>query len=313
MEVVTLGESMVLFTPDSVGSFVYAGKFDKTLGGAESNVAIALSRLGHKVGWMSRLGNDDLGLFVRNFIRGEGVDTSNVVFDENYQTAVFFKERKNGAEPKVYYYRSNSAASHMKAADLDEAYIAKAKFLHITGITPALSESCKETVYHAISLARKNNVKVIFDPNIRLKLWSKDEAGTVLRDIARLCDVVLPGIEEGIIMTGQESPEAIANALLQGETSTVVVKLGKKGAYFATKSEDGYVNGEIVPIVVDPVGAGDGFAAGFISGMLRQWTVRESVELANKVASFALTVAGDVEGYPYWSQIESGQMEEILR
>jgi len=313
MEVVTLGESMVLFTPDSVGSFVYAGKFDKTLGGAESNVAIALSRLGHKVGWMSRLGNDDLGLFVRNFIRGEGVDTSNVVFDENYQTAVFFKERKNGAEPKVYYYRSNSAASHMKAADLDEAYIAKAKFLHITGITPALSESCKETVYHAISLARKNNVKVIFDPNIRLKLWSKDEAGTVLRDIARLCDVVLPGIEEGIIMTGQESPEEIANALLQGETSTVVVKLGKKGAYFATKSEDGYVNGEIVPIVVDPVGAGDGFAAGFISGMLRQWTVKESVELANKVASFALTVAGDVEGYPYWSQIESGQMEEILR
>lgn len=313
MEVVTLGESMVLFTPDSVGSFVYAGKFDKTLGGAESNVAIALSRLGHKVGWMSRLGNDDLGLFVRNFIRGEGVDTSNVVFDENYQTAVFFKERKNGAEPKVYYYRSNSAASHMKATDLDEAYIAKAKFLHITGITPALSESCKETVYHAISLARKNNVKVIFDPNIRLKLWSKDEAGTVLRDIARLCDVVLPGIEEGIIMTGQESPEEIANALLQGETSTVVVKLGKKGAYFATKSEDGYVNGEIVPIVVDPVGAGDGFAAGFISGMLRQWTVRESVELANKVASFALTVAGDVEGYPYWSQIESGQMEEILR
>jgi 2-dehydro-3-deoxygluconokinase len=313
MDVVTLGESMVLFTPDSVGSFCYSGKFDKTIGGAESNVAIALSRLGHNVGWMSRLGNDDFGLYVRNFIRGEGVDTTNVVLDKDYQTAVFFKERKSGEEPKVYYYRRNSAASHMKANDLKEEYIAKAKFLHITGITPALSESCKEAIYCAIEIARKNNVMVVFDPNIRLKLWSKEEAGRVIKDIACLCDVVLPGIEEGTILTGEHEPEKIAKELLQGETTTVVIKLGKKGAYFATKSEDGYVDGQIVQNVVDPIGAGDGFAAGFLSGMIRKWSVRESVELANRVAAYALTVAGDAEGYPYWSQIESKGQEEILR
>lgn len=313
MDVVTIGESMVLFTPDSAGSFCYAGKFDKTIGGAESNVAIALSRLGHEAGWMSRLGDDDFGLYVRNFIRGEGVDTANVVFDNNYQTAVFFKERKSGEEPRVYYYRRNSAASYMKAEDLNEKYIAKAKFLHITGITPALSESCKEMIYHAIELARKNNVKVVFDPNIRLKLWTKEEASRALCDIACLCDVVLPGIEEGAILTGEESPEKIANTLLHGKTSTVVVKLGEKGAYFATKTEEGYVNGQVVKNIIDPIGAGDGFAAGFLSGMLREFSVKESVELANRVAAYALTVAGDAEGYPYWAQIESKEKDEILR
>ncbi|HZH62558.1 MAG TPA: sugar kinase [Metabacillus sp.] len=201
----------------------------------------------------------------------------------------------------------------MKAEDLNEDYITKAKFLHITGITPALSDSCRETIYRAIEIARKNNIKVVFDPNIRLKLWSKEEAGRVIKDIAYLCDIVLPGIEEGTILTGQHSPEKISNDLLQGNTKTVVIKLGKKGAYFATKSENGYVNGQVVNNVVDPIGAGDGFAAGFLSGMIRQWSLRESVGLANKVAAFALTIPGDAEGYPHWSQIESKGQEEILR
>jgi 2-dehydro-3-deoxygluconokinase len=313
MDVVTIGESMVLFTPDSAGSFCYAGKFDKTIGGAESNVAIALSRLGHRAGWISRLGDDDFGLFVRNFIRGEGVDTSNVSFDSRNQTAVFFKERKNGQEPKVYYYRKNSAASYLTREDINEDYISKAKYLHITGITPALSETCKETIYCAIEMARRNNVTVVFDPNIRLKLWSKDEAAKVLRDIAGMSDIVLPGIEEGEIITGAASPEEIAGQLLTGETKTVVVKLGKRGAYFATKYESDYVDGEEVQQVVDPIGAGDGFAAGFVSGQLRGWTIRESVELANRIGAYALTVAGDAEGYPHWSQIEARGLGEILR
>ncbi|PAV28328.1 2-dehydro-3-deoxygluconokinase [Virgibacillus profundi] len=313
MDVVTIGESMVLFTPDSVGSFIYTEKFNKTIGGAESNVAIALSRLGHEVGWVSRLGTDDFGLYVRNFIRGEGVDTSNVLFDNTLQTAVFFKERKDGEEPKVYYYRENSAISHMKPDDLNEDYIANAKYLHLTGITPALSESCKKMIYQSIHIAKKHNVKIIFDPNIRLKLWSKEEAREVINDIASLCDVVLPGIEEGKILTEEDEPDKIAKKLLQGQTCTVVIKLGKKGAYFATKSEDGYVDGQVVDNIVDPIGAGDGFAAGFISAMIREWPLRKSIDLANRVAAFALTVPGDAEGYPYWSQIESNSQDIILR
>lgn len=313
MDVVTVGESMVLFTPESAGSFCYAGKFDKTIGGAESNVAIALSRLGHKAGWISRLGNDEFGLYIRNFIRGEGVDTSKVTFDADRQTGVFFKERKNGEEPRVFYYRNNSAASHLKTEDLDEAYIAGARFLHITGITPALSESCRKTVLSAIEIAKKYGVQVIFDPNIRLKLWDKDTATKVLREIADLSDIVLPGLSEGILLTHKQSPEQIADELLGGRTKTVVIKLGKEGAYYATRVESGYVKGQTVKTIVDPIGAGDGFAAGYLSGLLRGYSCREAVKLANKVAAFALTVAGDAEGYPYESQLEQSESQQIYR
>src|SRR5699024_6951177 len=121
MDVITIGESMVLFTPQTPGPLRYTNSFQKTIGGAESNVAIALSRLGHQTGWISHLGNDEFGLFIRNFIRGEGVDTSAVRFKTDFPTAVFFKEPNLGQDPMVYYYRKGSAASKMTPKDLDEA------------------------------------------------------------------------------------------------------------------------------------------------------------------------------------------------
>lgn len=303
MDVVTLGESMVLFTPKAVGSMTYASTFTKTIGGAESNVAIALARLGHDVGWISLLGKDDFGIYLRNTIRGEGVDTSQVQFIDTYPTAVFFKERKASGEPSVFYYRKNSAASTMAPESINEDYIAQAKYLHLTGITPALSESCLAAVHHSIDIAKKHGVKVVFDPNIRLKLWTKEKAVPVLKEIARRCDIVLPGIEEGELLTGASNHEEIAAYFLQGSTELVVVKLGKDGAYYASQNSSGTVAGEKVEHVVDPIGAGDGFAAGFISGLLRGFSIEDSVKRANRVAAFALTVPGDAEGYPYEAQI----------
>lgn len=313
MDVVTIGETMVLFTPESVGSFRHANKFEKTLGGAESNVAIALSRLGHKSGWISRLGNDDFGMYVHNYIRGEGVDTSQVLFDNEFQTSVFFKERKSMGEPKVFYYRKNSAASQLCPAHINEEYIAKAKYLHLTGITPALSTTAKETVLHAISLARKNKVTIVFDPNIRLRLWSKEEAATVLNTIASMCDVVLPGVEEGTILTGETEPERIAEVLLKGATRCVIVKNGAKGVYYRTSEEKGYIPGVVVDHVVDPIGAGDGFAAGLLSGFIQNLSIGDSIKRAHQVAAYALTVPGDVEGYPYLSELTTNRREQIFR
>lgn len=313
MDVVTFGETMVLFNPLTVGPLRYASQFEKTIGGAESNVAIALARLGHNVAWISRLGNDEFGLYIRNFIRGEGVDTSRVIFDESHPTAIFFKERHEAQDPKVYYYRRGSAASFMVPQDLDEQFIAQAKFLHITGITPALSHTCRDTVNHAIQLAKKNNLTIVFDPNIRLKLWSEVEARKVLLNIASQCDIVLPGLGEGEILTGESNPEKIANRLLANGSKVVVVKLGADGAFYATQNEANHVAGFKVEHVVDTVGAGDGFAAGFISGLIRGWSLQESVRLGNQVAVFALTVPGDVEGYPFWHQIASDKPKQILR
>ncbi|MGG1572185.1 sugar kinase [Fictibacillus sp. NRS-1165] len=312
MDVVTFGETMVLFHPSSAVPLRFAGQFEKTIGGAESNVAIALSRLGHQAGWFSRLGNDDFGLYVRNFIRGEGVDTSRVVFDQASPTAVFFKEKRTEQEPKVHYYRSDSAASRMIPEDLDEDYLAKAKYLHVTGITPALSESCRDSVFHAIALAKQHGVTVVFDPNIRLKLWSKEEAKETLVEIASRSDIVLPGIEEGTLMTGRSQPEEVARNLLRNGSKAAVVKLGAEGAYYDNGNERGYIEGFHVSHVVDPIGAGDGFAAGFLSGLLRGWTYEEAVKLGNRVGAYAVTVSGDVEGYPYFDQLLK-ENEEILR
>jgi 2-dehydro-3-deoxygluconokinase len=304
MEVITIGETMVLFTPETIGPLRFVEKYSKTIGGAESNVAIALARLGHHVGWMTRLGNDEFGLYIRNYIRGEGVDTSRVLFDEYSPTAVFFKERKLGDEPNIYYYRKGSAASTMSPDDLDEDYISKAKYLHITGITPALSNSCKEMIYKAIEIAKKNHLMIVFDPNIRLKLWSKTEAREVLIEIAAQCDIVLPGLDEGEILTGETEPKNIADCLLKNGAKHVVLKLGEKGAYYANHEQEEYVPGFKVEQIIDPIGAGDGFAAGFLSGLLRGWTFQKAIRLGNQIGAYALTVTGDVEGYPYFSQID---------
>ncbi len=304
MDVITIGETMVLFTPESSGPLRYANHFQRTIGGAESNVCIALARLGHQTGWISNLGNDEFGLYIRNYIRGEGVDTSAVTFDKKHPTAVFFKEVNVGKDPAIYYYRSNSAASKMSSQLLDEAYVSRAKFIHLTGITPALSLSCREMIYRMIDLAHKNKQMITFDPNIRLKLWEKEEAKEVLLDIAHKCHIVMPGIEEGELLTGENSPEKIAASLLTGKTEVVVVKLGEQGAYYATKGQSAYVAGEKVAQVIDTVGAGDGFAAGFLSGLIRGWDYKQAVQLGNKVGAHAITVTGDIEGYPYWSEID---------
>jgi 2-dehydro-3-deoxygluconokinase len=313
MDVITFGESMVLFTPMKNGPLRYVNQFEKTVGGAESNTAIALSRLGHKVGWVSQLGDDEFGLFIRNFIRGEGVDTSKVQFDPDHPTAVFFKERHGHGDPKVFYYRAGSAASFMDRTHLRERDIAGAKILHITGITAALSASCRELVHYAIDAAKANNVTVVFDPNIRLKLWSESEARSVLMEIAAKCDYILPGLDEGTLLTGKKEPEAIAEHFLSLGVKAVVLKLGEKGAYFKSADHQEYVDGVKVAQVTDTVGAGDGFAAGFISGLLRGWTYREAVAFGNRVGASAVTVTGDVEGYPSWSDIARDRAKDILR
>ena len=298
MDVVTFGETMVLFSSDTVLPLEYVHQFNKQFGGAESNVAIGLSRQGHKTGWFSKLGEDAFGRYVRNSIRAEGVDTSRCLFTEDAPTGIYFKERKTGEHVNVYYYRKGSAASQLTPLDLDEEYISQAKILHISGITPALSETAYDTIMGAIKMAKRHELKIAFDPNIRLKLL---EAGTLrkrLLTIAGEVDFILTGLDEGEFLTGEKTPELVANKL-QGEGSgTVIVKLGEKGAYYQTQTDSGYVEGFPVKQVVDPVGAGDGFTAGFLSGILLNEPIAKAVRRGNAVGSCVVQFNGDIEGLP---------------
>lgn len=304
MECITFGESMVLFNPESQGPLKYVHSFSKSIAGAESNVAIALSRLGHQTGWFSSLGHDEFGRYIKSVICGEGVDVTRVKDDRNHPTGLLFKEHLGHVDPNVYYYREHSAASYMTPDILDHDYIASAKILHITGITPALSESAKDTVFEAIKIAKANNTIISFDPNIRLKLWAMEEAKPVLLEIAKLADIIFPGIDEGQKLLELDEPEAIAQAFHLMGCSTVAVKLGKKGCYVSDKEGAAYIKGHQIDEVVDTVGAGDGFAAGFLSGILNKNSLIECATLANCVGAMATLVSGDMEGYPTCEQVD---------
>jgi 2-dehydro-3-deoxygluconokinase len=315
LDVITLGETMVLLSSTTGGSLKYVNTFNKQIGGAESNFAIGINRLGHSSGWISKVGNDPFGEYLLSFIRGEGVDVSKVKIDNDAQTALYFKEFHELKDPIVYYYRAGSAASRMEPADLDEEYISNARILHLTGITPALSESAKKTIYRAIEIAKKHNVMVSFDPNIRRKLWKDEECRQVLLDLITKVDIILPGISECEFLFGESNPEKACAKLLSMGPKIVAIKLGKNGCIVADKNGIQRVKGIVIEKVVDSIGAGDGFDAGFITGILNNWDIKECGRLANDVGGFVTTVSGDIEGLPTLRDIKEfrGELNVIDR
>lgn len=310
MEVITFGETMVMFNPDSTGPLRYIHNFTKGIAGAESNLAVGLSRMGHNVGWFSHLGNDEFGRYIKSVIQGEDVDVSRVRFDDVNRTGLLFKERFGHVDPNVYYYRHDSAASNMTPEGLDEDYIKQAKVLHVTGITMALSQSARETVFRAMAIARENGVLVSFDPNIRRKLWSLEEAKKVLLEAAGQCDIIFPGIDEAKVMLGLEEPEAICESFIEMGCKIVALKLGKKGCYVANAQGGTYIEGYKVEKVEDTVGAGDGFAAGFLSGILQECPIETCGQYANAVGAMATLVSGDMEGLPTHDQLKAFMNKE---
>lgn len=296
-EVVTLGETMVSFNPTQPLPLEHVFQFEKHIAGAESNVCIALSRLGHSTGWISKLGNDPFGYYIRNCIRGEGVDTSQCTFTDENPTGLLFKEKKTN-QINVYYYRENSAASYLSPDNINENYIKNAKVLHITGITATLSDNCKDAVFKAIKIAKRYNVIIVLDPNIRSKIWIENKSREILRDLTEQADILLPGLDEGKIITGKHTPEEIGEELNKYDEKTVIIKLGSEGAYYHTDKNKGYIEAAKIKQVIDPIGAGDGFAAGIISGVLKKQSIEETIMKAHAIGAIVVESSGDVEGLP---------------
>lgn len=302
-DIITFGETMALLMPSGGKGLEYSSELHSLFGGAESNVAIGISRLGGKVGWFGRLGKDPLGRMIFKKIRGEGVDVSRAELTAEAPTGLMMREVLMG-KTSVYYYRKNSAASQMSAKHLDEAYIAGAKILHITGITPALSESCKEAAFEAVRMARKHGVKVSFDPNLRLKLWSMEDARPVLLELAKLSDIFLPGLDELKLLYQTEDWDVIVSKLR--ELSAIsIVKGGENETYVVTSDSVTAVPYFKAEHVVDTVGAGDGFCAGFLVGLLKEYEYAEAVRIGNLVGSLIVQTEGDWEGAPTWEQVDA--------
>lgn len=297
LDLVTLGETMVAFIPEEKEYIRYAKTFAKKTAGAESNVAIGVAKLGHKAGWISKVGKDELGEFVIREVRGEGVDTSRVGCSEDAPTGVMFKQVLTGNETSVNYYRKNSAASTLCPEDIDIDYLTSAKILHISGVTPALSESCKETINYVVDKAKEKGMIISFDPNIRLKLWSKEEAKETLKPLLAKSDIVLTGLDEGEILLGLNDGQAIIEELLSLGVKQVAVKLGADGALVGDETGINKVEATKVT-VVDNIGAGDAFSAGFLSGVIEGKATKECGAMGCLMGAFAVSSFGDIEGLP---------------
>jgi len=309
-DVVTLGESMVLMQPMSEGSLAYAPLFTRSIAGAESNVAIGLSRLGFKVRWISRLGADPFGDVILSTLAGEGIDVSQVKRDSAYPTAIYFKEFKGYGDPNVYYYRKGSAISRLSPRDAEASWLQGAKHLHVTGITPALGPETGDAVIALMKQARQHGMTISFDPNLRRKLWGEEEARTMLLSLIPLCDVFLPGIEEAEFLVGEKTEEEYGAHFLSLGAKAVILKLGERGSKGFAGSK--VVTAKPFPVsrVVDTVGAGDAFAAGFLSGFLENSDLEQednllkALERANFMGSLATQYKGDWEGLPKRDELD---------
>jgi 2-dehydro-3-deoxygluconokinase len=306
LDVVTFGESMAMFVADRPGDLAGIDHFTKRMAGAETNVAVGLARLGLNVGWVSRLGEDSFGRFIRATLAHEKVDCSRVAADPRFATGFLLKTKaEHGADPRVEYFRRGSAASHLSRADFDRDYFFAARHLHTTGITPALSESAMDFTIYAMDVMREAGCSISFDPNLRPSLWPS-EAVMVERInmLAAKADWVLPGLAEGRRLTGRSEPHDIAGCYLDQGAQLVVIKLGPQGAYFRDATQEAVLPGVPVRNLVDSVGAGDGFAVGVISALLEGLPVSQAVMRGNRIGACAVQVVGDMDGMPTRAELE---------
>ncbi|KKO53652.1 sugar kinase [Paenibacillus sp. DMB20] len=301
-DVITFGESMGLFYPEGPKGIGQGGSMAQSFGGAESNLAIGLARLGCTAGWFGQLGRDPIAQGIVKALRGEGVDVSRVRYTDAAPTGLMLRQSVRG-KSSVYYYRAGSAASQMTPDLVDASYIADARIVHFTGITAALSAGCLDTIRRVIALCKENGVKISFDPNLRLKLWTIEEARPVLLELAQSCDYFLPGYDECRLLYQSDDDQDIFDRLRRLDALTIVKSYN--GSNVIVKQNELYsVPFDLVDNVVDTVGAGDGFCAGFLAGLSKGYSPEDALRLAGLTGSMVIEAPGDWEALPTWDEVE---------
>ena len=303
LDVITIGDGMISMCPIKKGPIMFSNTFERKIGGAELNVAIGCSRLGLKSGWISKLGKDDFGKFIKKAVMGEGVDVSKVDLVEDYVTSVYFREILSDGTSRSFYYRENSPTEKLEINKDYEEYFKNAKILHITGVLPSINDNNKKVILDAISLAKKYNLIISFDPNIRLKMWTREEATEFINKILNKVDILLIGDEEVELLNGHSDLERAIDEFHSLGIKNVIIKRGKDGAIGSSGDKVCYSPSIKPRAVVDTVGAGDGFVSGFLAAYLKGKSLEETLEFANAVGSLVVGVEGDNEGLPYYEDV----------
>jgi 2-dehydro-3-deoxygluconokinase len=307
LDLFTFGECLLRLSAPEPLRLEQAGALDVHVAGAESNLAIALARLGKRTAWFSRLPNTPLGQRALRFIAQGGVDVSDVLCVPDERMGLLFLER--GAPPRptrVWYDRADSAASKLRPSDLPTARLATARWLHFTGITPALSDSCAATCHAAVTFARQNGLKIAFDVNYRSLLWTPQRARAALTPFCQAADLVFIAKRDATaLFATQGDAAAQAEQLQQLWSGTVIVTDGERGA--AARSADGTARCAAFPVqVVDRLGAGDAFAAGVLCRLLEDAPLDQALTFGAATAALKLSISGDV------ALIARGEVEALI-
>lgn len=298
-KVLLIGEPMELLFAEDEGALADVTHFRASVSGAEMNVAVGLARLGLCPRYMTRLGSDPRADRIRIFMRKNGIADDLIITDPSHLTGAMMKNKAEPGKHEIYYFRQDSAASFLCEQDVDAIDLTDIRAVHFTGIFPSISKSAADAARRLVKRAKENDIIVVFDPNLRCQLWnSSPETIALLNEFAAQADVFLPSLKEAETLCGLTDAEEIADHYLSLGTKKVVVKLGKQGAYYKSRVESGVAPTFQADAVVDTAGAGDGFAAGLISGLCEEIPLGEAVVRANAVGSMQIQNASDNAGLP---------------
>ena len=295
--ILALGEPMIEFNQTEPGKPNYLQGF----GGDTSNAIIACARQGAACGYLTRLGDDEFGRAFLNLWQREGVDTRGVGIDAAAHTAVYFVTHGESGH-SFSYLRRDSAASRMTPANLPADLIRNARFLHVSGISQAISQSARDTVAAAIALARSAGVKVSYDTNLRLKLWPLETAREVITATIAQADYLLPSLEDLQAVSELEAPEAILDWCFANGATNVVLKCGRAGCIAATPAQRAPIAGHKVN-AVDATGAGDCFDGAFLARLDAGDDLVAAARYANAAAALTTTGFGAVAPLPRGEQV----------
>ena len=292
-DAVSLGETMLYFQAEHFGLLRYNNRFEKFIGGTESNTMISLAKMGFSASWISRLGRDEFGINIRDFIRGHGVDVSRVTFDDQAPTGIFFVEKNANDETRSFYYRRGSAATRMSFQDLDLDYIGNHRILHLTGITSIISPGCAELVRNLVQEAGRRGMVVTLDLNLRLTMAGIDDFRQALLPLLADIDVLLPSEKELTLLLDRPRLEEAMEAALDLGVPCLVVKKGDRGSLIRRPGGP-EIHEPAVKFknVVSSMAAGDAFNAGYLAALLKGLDDVQALKLANLVGAMATLAWG---------------------
>lgn len=312
--VVTIGETMVRMSSRGFGPLPHSDCLDLGVGGAESNVAIGVQRLGVPATWIGKVGCDPLGDLVVREIAAEGVRVL-ATRDDEAPTSLMIKERRTPNRTSVWYYRRGNAGSRLRTDEIDLDEVKAASVLHVTGISLALSDTLAATIMETVAVARSEGVAVSFDLNYRSKLWSPETASAAYGRIIPLCDVVFAGEHEAYIALGEDSsssPIDLAVRIADMGPTQAVIKLGERGA--VARAEGASYEQLAIPIdPVDTVGAGDAFVAGYLAELACGRVVQQRLLTAVTTGAYACLNSGDWEGLPRRDELHHLAQSDVSR